>query len=62
MTIVHAVAYADPATVLTLETVRRFNDANGEHLELQTKANDITGTTPASTMTTSRPKPQRIFG
>ena len=24
--------------------VRRFNDANGEHLELQTKANDITGT------------------
>ncbi|MBY0381691.1 MAG: type I secretion system permease/ATPase [Xanthobacteraceae bacterium] len=24
--------------------VSRFNDANGEHLELQTKANDITGT------------------
>jgi ATP-binding cassette subfamily C protein len=24
--------------------VGRFNDANGEHLELQTKANDITGT------------------
>ena len=24
--------------------VRRFNEANGEHLELQTKANDITGT------------------
>jgi PrtD family type I secretion system ABC transporter len=35
--VLKAMGFADRA-------VSRFNDANGEHLELQTRANDITGT------------------